>query len=196
MHKKRFSIIKINNFKHFPVNSRKCKKKKVNVDRDGLMENHYVNIKAEQMNRQKLDCAVLGDQKYIMMNYKRKRRVSRQVGNRNSLGISNIFTPERTTVDNVYTSMKKQKSTRLNESIPITINSLPVIPFWKSSFEIMTKINNNDNNSNNANKVFQNETNFDRRRNSWLNVKKSLSTVEKNYLTMKKKSSQNGNIYI
>ena len=67
-----------------------------------------------------------------MMNYKRKRRVSRQVGNRNSLGISNIFTPERTTVDNVYTSMKKQKSTRLNESIPITINSLPVIPFWKS----------------------------------------------------------------
>ena len=130
------------------------------------------------------------------MNYKRKRRVSRHVGNINYSGISNNFPRERTTVDNVYTSMKKQKSTRLNESIPITINSLPVIPFWKSSFEIMTKINNNDNNSNNANKVFQNETNFDRRRNSWLNVKKSLSTIEKNYLTMKKKRSQNENIYI
>ena len=112
------------------------------------------------------------------MNYKRKRRVSRHVGNINYSGISNNFPRERTTVDNVYTSMKKQKSTRLNESIPITINSLPVIPFWKSSFEIMTKINNNDNNSNNANKVFQNETNFDLRRNSWLNVKQAQICAE------------------
>ena len=182
----------MNHIKHVFAISKRYIKMKVNVDKDvslGLIENHYVNKQVKQMDIQKLEPVILGVRRSPMMNYKRKKGGSRIAGKENYSGISNALPEKRTTVDNIYTSMRKQKPASFNESIPIKINSLPIIPFWKSSFEIMTKNNNKNNNNNNNNKMMQIDTNFDRRRSSWFDDKYSLSTDEKDYLTMKKRNA-------
>ena len=182
----------MNHIKHGFAMSKRYIKMKVNVDKDvslGLVENHYVNKQVKQMDIQKLEPVIIGVQKNPMMNYKRKIRGSKNTIKENYSDISNVLPQKRTIVDNIYTSMRKQKPPSFNESIPIKINSLPIIPFWKSSFDIMTKNNNKNNINNNNNNMMQIDTNFDRRRSSWFDVKYSLSTDEKDYLTMKKRNA-------
>ena len=179
---KKFVINKKYALKHVFAYIRKQIKQNAKVDQNislDLSENHYVNKNAEKLHEE--------NKGQVVVNKKRTKQVSKKMKN-NFPSMSNLCLKNKKVTNNIYSSLKKDKFKNPNDSIPRPMKSMPVIPFWKSSFEIMTKAN--------SNKSFHNIDIVDRKRSSWLYFDNSLTSVGDNYVTMKNKPCRQENIYI
>ena len=101
-------------------------------------------------------------------------------------GISELCLRNKKATNNIYSSLRKEKYQSNKSVIPRPVKAMPVIPFWRSSFEMMTKENQNN----------KSVHHFERKRSSWLYSNNSLSSIGNNYVTMKKKAPKEENIYI
>ena len=193
MHNKKFLLFRKYPLKHAFAYIVKHMKKNEETDNNvslDLIENHYVNTQVKQISKE--GCKTIRNNQMLVGNYKRKKRVSKKTKKKSFSGISELCFRKKMTLRNIYSPLKKETPEMFNDSVPSPIKSLPVIPFWRTSFEIITKANNNNNN-----KTLCKEESFDRRRSTWLYLDNNYShSLENNYITMKKSNYREENIYV
>merc|ERR1711874_490503 len=119
------------------------------------------NTQVKQISNDKPGSETIRNKQMLVGNYKRKKRVSKKTKRNSFYGISELCLRKKLTLNNIYSPLKKQKPEMFNDSVPSPMKSLPVIPFWRTSFEIINKDNNKDNNNN---KTLCKEESFDRRK--------------------------------
>ena len=156
-----------------------------------LTENHYLNKNVRKIAKEESQNEMLkSNNKYsVIANHSRQRKVSKKMKKRGYCDISDLCLRNKNATYNIYSSLKNEEHPSRKSVIPRPVKSMPVIPFWRSSFEMMTKVNQTNNS-------FQNEEHFERRRSSWLYSNNSLSSIGNNYVTMKKRVPKQENIYV
>jgi hypothetical protein len=156
-----------------------------------LTENHYVNKNVRKIDKEKSQHEMLkNSNKYsLVANHSRQRKVSKKMKKRGYCDISDLCLMNKKATNNIYSSLKNEKHQNKKSVIPRPVKAMPVIPFWRSSFEMMTKLTQN-------NKSFQNKEHIERRRSSWLYANNSFSSISNYYVTMKKRAPKQENIYI
>ena len=170
----------------------KHKKKKINCNLDisiELTENHFYNKNVRKIPGQETVAKNMNMNTFDT-NVKiraRKKKLSKKTKRNSNSYISNICLKSRKSNYNIYTSLTRKRSQ--NDEIPKCIKALPVVPFWRSSFDMMTKVNHNNNT------LGEFDTSY-RRRGSWLYCKNSVTSLGNNYVTMKKKKIENEPVYV
>ena len=99
--------------------------------------------------------------------------------------IPNICIKNKKDMNKLNNSRYTNQNKRDISIIPTSIKYLPVVLFWKTSFDFMNQFEENNNN-----KILE----LDRKRSTWLyNTKNDIDT---NYCTMKKKISGEESNYV
>ena len=150
------------------------------------MNNNVGKIAEEECGHEKI---IINHNYSVLANHPRKRKLSRKKKKSGVSGISDLCLRNKKATNNIYSSLKNEKHQTKKSVIPRPVKAMPVIPFWRSSFEMMTKVNQTNNS-------FQNKEHFERRRSSWLYSNNSLSSIGNNYVTMKKRAPKQENIYV